>query len=324
MRYDVELAIGVLNGAIGDYLKRTGNGLATPISLVRGGRVLDLGAPSFAREVPAPTGRVVVLVHGLMSTESVWEMPDGSTYGSLLERDAGVTALDVRYNSGLHVSENGAAFDELLTELVRAYPAPIERLDLIGHSMGGLVVRSATHAATTRVDSVESPWLAHVQRAFYIGSPHLGAPLERFGNALTWALKKVGRAAREPVTELVADVLALRSSGVKDLRYGSLRSEDWVGRDADALLENRCHPVPLLPSIRHHLIAAALSDDPIVAMLLGDALVPVPSASGKAPKRDHRPPFETTHVRVLPGKHHLQIAHDPEVYEVLRAWYEAP
>ncbi len=316
-------AIGVLNGAIGDYLHRTGNGLATPMQLVRGGRVLDLDAASLARALPSASARVIVSVHGRRCTESVWEFDDRSTYGSRLERDVGATAIDVRYNSGIHISENGAALDACLTALVAAYPRPIERIDLVGHSMGGLVVRSATHVAATRPAGDPSPWLAHAKNAFYLGTPHLGAPLERFGNALTWALRKIARAAGEPVTELVADILALRSSGVKDLRYGSLRHEDWVGHDADALLENRCHPVPLLPSLQHHLIAASLSDEPIVAMLVGDALVPVPSARGNDGARDHRPPFDRAHVRVMPGKHHLAIAHDEEVYEQLRAWYEA-
>jgi triacylglycerol lipase len=318
MRYDVEAAIGALNGAIGDYLVKRGNGLATPMQLVRERRPLDLAPGALEKAIPSPSPRVVVSVHGLMCTESVWEMDDGATYGSLLERDAGATVLDVRYNSGLHISENGEALDRLLGELCEAYPREIERLDLIGHSMGGLVIRSATHAASVS----SSAWLGKAKRAFYVGSPHLGAPLEKFGNMLTWALKRIGRFAREPITELVADVIALRSSGVKDLRYGNLRHEDWTGVDADALLENWRHPVPLLPSIRHHLVAATLSDDPLVAMFFGDALVPVHSATGRSKPADRSPPFTNAHVRIIPGMHHLQIAHDRAVYDQIRAWYE--
>ena len=310
---NLEQAIGALNGLVGDYLARTGNGLATPMRLVaRLGSTLAPG--DLAAALPAPSPRVVVLVHGLMSTEIVWRMADGETYGSLLARDLGVTPLFVRYNSGLHISDNGEALDALLEELVRAYPIPIDELILAAHSMGGLVVRSASHAASER----ERRWLPLVRRAFYIGTPHLGAPLERFGNVLTWALGNIPN----PVTRLIADIVNVRSSGIKDLRYGSLRREDWEGADADALLQNRRHPVPLLPDIRHHLVVGALSDDPRLAVLFGDAIVPVSSAKGLAAPHHRSAIFPQEHLRFLPGTDHLRLAHDDRVYAALRAWCE--
>jgi hypothetical protein len=157
-----------------------------------------------------------------------------------------------------------------------------------------------------------------VKRAFYIGTPHLGAPLERFGNVLTWALT----ALDNPYTKLVADIVNLRSSGIKDLRYANLRREDWEGADANALLQNRRHPVPLLPHIRHHLVAGALSSDPRLALLFGDAIVPLKSATGRAAPEDLCAPFPQEHVRIMPALDHLRLAHDPEVYAQLRAWCE--
>jgi triacylglycerol lipase len=331
MRYDLELAIGVLNGTLGDYLARTGNGLSTPMELFHGGRPLPLGQgadalssndlaakerDAIAALVPEPRARVAILVHGLMSTEGVWEMEGGESYGSLLGRDLGIVPLFLRYNSGLHVSENGEQLDALLERFVRSYPRPIEELILIGHSMGGLVLRSATHAAGERGE--ERRWLRLVRRAFYLGTPHLGAPLERFGNALTFLLGAIGN----PYTELVAQVINLRSSGVKDLRYANLRREDWEGADADALLQNRRHPVPLLPEIRHHLIASHLSEDPRVAMLFGDALVPLRSATGCARPDDRCAPFPQRHVKIIPALAHLGLAHHPEVYTQIRSWCE--
>jgi triacylglycerol lipase len=318
MRYDLELAIGVLNGTIGDYLKRTGNGLATAMTLVLDGRAVAMNRAAIAAAYPAASARVVVMVHGLMSTETVWEMTDGTTYGTLLAQDFGVTPLYVRFNSGLHVSENGEALDALLSQLLAEYPVPIEELILVGHSMGGLVIRSAAHAAAER----ESRWLTLVKRAFYLGTPHLGAPLERFGNVLTWVLRKVGDTIGDPYTPLIAAILNLRSSGVKDLRYANLRREDWEGSDADALLQNRRHPVPLLPQIRHHLVAATLSDDPILLLLFGDAIVPLRSATGRARPPDRSALFPQEHVRVLSRLDHLSLAHEPEVYGLLRTWFE--
>src|ERR1700744_6029016 len=145
---NLEQVIGVLNGAVGDYLKRTGNGLATPMEVIRDGKPVAL-EPEAMRAAfgESPSPRLVVLVHGLMSTEIVWRMPDGQDYGALLAADLGYAPFYTRFNSGLHVSENGEALDALLEQLVTAYPVPVEEIILVGHSMGGLVIRSPCHAA---------------------------------------------------------------------------------------------------------------------------------------------------------------------------------
>src|SRR5262245_29380202 len=91
MAKHLEMAIGALNGTIGDYLRRTGNGLETPMELVHEGRPLALDRDAIAAAHPGATSRAVVLVHGLMSTEHVFELPGGETYGTLLARDLGFT-----------------------------------------------------------------------------------------------------------------------------------------------------------------------------------------------------------------------------------------
>jgi len=323
MQNHLEVLIGVLNGTVGDYLKRTGNGLATAMELVHDGRPLPATRAGLAAAHPNAAPRAAVMVHGLMSTEEVFHFPDRDTYATMLARDLGYTPFAVRYNSGLHVSENGEALDDLLERLVAAYPVPLEEIALVGHSMGGLVIRSAAHAGACHDGAAsgaerERRWLPLARRAFYLGSPHLGTPLERFGNVLAWVLGEIDT----PYTDLARDIINLRSAGVKDLRYGNLRREDWEGDDADALLRNRRHPVPLLPHVRHHLIAATLSSDPRLSMLFGDALVPLPSATGSARPHHRSPPFPAEHVKILPGLAHLTLAHHPDVYAQIRAWCE--
>jgi len=330
---NLEQVLGVLNGVVGDYLHRTGNGLAVPMQLIHDGRPLAASRAAIARAFPAATPRVVVLVHGLMATELAFRMPDGENYGSRLARDLGYIPFYVRYNSGLHISENGEALDRLLEQLVDAYPVPIAEICLIGHSMGGLLIRSAAHAASVRGGITPAPprWLPLVERTFYLGTPHLGAPLERFGNVVGWALRRLDT----PYTRLLADLVALRSSGIKDLRYGNLRREAWEGApgDEDALLQNREHPVPLLPHIRHHLIAGTLAAEPHLALLFGDAIVPLASATGLPPSGARALPRSASarraivapdHVRVLPSIDHLSLAHHLEVYAVIRTWCEEP
>ncbi|WP_428265874.1 lipase family alpha/beta hydrolase [Haliangium sp.] len=315
MQARIDRALAVLNGVLGDHLKRSGNALAIPMELIVDGEPVTPTREALADACTAATARVVVFVHGLMSTERTWECADGSSFGSQLARDLDYTPVYVRYNTGLHISDNGDSLDTLLEALVAAYPAPIEEICLIGHSMGGLVVRSATHAAATAGDR---RWLPLVSRAIYLGTPHLGAPFERLGNLTGWVLDAIGN----PYTKLVADIGKLRSSGIKDLRYANLRREDWEGVDADALLQNRRHPVPLLPHIRHYLVAASVTKDPRLALLFGDAVVPLRSAAGRSRPGDRSPCFPQEQVRVIPGLGHMGLTRAPEVYEHIRVWCE--
>jgi pimeloyl-ACP methyl ester carboxylesterase len=291
----LEQAIAVLNGAMGDYLARRGNGLATDLTLVRAGAPLAAEAEVIARAYPAATPRVVLLVHGLMCTESIFELPGGGDYGSLLERDLGFTPLYVRYNSGRAIAESGADLGALLERVVAAFPVEIEEIVLVGFSMGGLVVRSACHAGAGR------RWLELVTRAVYLGTPHRGAPLERGGRALA----KLLAAIPDPYTRLAADLADLRSEGIKDL--GDPR-----------------HPVPLLPSIRHYLVAGTVSANPWLTMLFGDSLVPVGSATDGLDLRGADRLLPANHVRILPGAKHVSLAHDPYVYDAIRAFMETP
>ena len=67
--------------------------------------------------------------------------------GERLVDDLGCTSVFVRYNTGRHISVNGRELSELLDALVRAWPREVEQIALVGHSMGGLVARSACFSA---------------------------------------------------------------------------------------------------------------------------------------------------------------------------------
>ena len=138
----LENALGILNGTIGDYLARTGNGLATPMTFVHDGAPMAVRRDVLARAYPDATSRVVVLLHGIMCTETVWTLPEGGDYGAFLARDFGLTPLYIRYNSGLAIADNGVAFADLLESLINEWPVPVEEILLLGFSMGGLVARS--------------------------------------------------------------------------------------------------------------------------------------------------------------------------------------
>jgi pimeloyl-ACP methyl ester carboxylesterase len=308
----LEASLAILNGAIGDYLVRTGNGLATTMALIakRGDeQPLALDRASLARAFPAASPRVALFAHGLMSNETIWEMADRSDYGTLLARDLGYTPVYLRYNSGLAIADNGANLARALDAFVAAYPVLIEAIVVVGHSMGGLVIRSACH-----VGGLEgSRWLPLVKKAIYVGTPHLGAPLERVGRSIA----KLLRAIDDPYTRLVGEIADLRSDGLKDLGDADLRHEDRVAKDA-ALRDPR-HPVPLLATIQHYLVAGSLSEHPWIAALFGDALVPVQSATaGLVDASSGALPPE--HVKILDGLSHLTLARDPLVYKAIRGF----
>jgi hypothetical protein len=314
----LDTALAILNGVVGDHLVRTRNALATEFACIHLGAPLAMERAALARALPSATPRVAILVHGLMSTESIWKLPDGSDYGTLLARDLGFTPLAIRYNSGRAIAENGEALGQFLEALVHAYPVPIQAILLVGFSMGGLVIRSACHAGKL----AGAGWLSLVDRAIYLGTPHRGAPFERAGRVLAHVLRSVP----DPYTRLIADIGDLRSDGIKDLGDADLRLEDraLTRLSSRFSLRDPRHPVPLLPEIRHYLAAGALASDPHLALWFGDSIVPVPSATADLCVDMARLALPPERVKIFAGFSHLRLAHDPAVYAQIRAWCEEP
>lgn len=308
----LEATLSLLNAIVGDHLRRRSNALEIRFGLYHHNRPLPCERDAIARAHPGATGKLCVLVHGLGVNEGIWSFPDDRrlSYGSLLERDLGFTPFQFRYNTGLHVSENGQALAQVMDALVRCYPVEVREIALIGHSMGGLVVRSACEVARAGGQR----WLKHLAHAFYLGSPHRGAPLERFGNVVAWTLRAVGIAH----TTAVADLIDTRSAGIKDLRFANLVSADWEGRDPDALLENTCTAIPLVPGVAHHFGVGGLGahERHVVTRVLGDALVSVSSATGQG--GPHGVEMRQD-IRFFPRIGHIALAHHRDVY----AWIEA-
>jgi triacylglycerol lipase len=306
--------LAVLNGLIGDYLVRTENGLATGMSFYRNGRVLEPTREAWQAAHPAATDRICVLVHGIMCDETFWSGPDGSDYGALLERDFGYTPLYLRYNTGRPIADNGRALQQLMAAVVSVYPVPIREILLVGYSMGGLLIRSACHFAAQE----DASWLGLVRRAIYIGTPHAGAPAERVGRLLARVLTQID----DPYTKLIAEIGNLRSAGLRDLGDGDLRHEDRALQGQSLSLRDARHPVPLLASMQHYLIAGSLFEQRYLAALFGDSLVPVSSATARRLRLGQAEAIPAEHVRVLPGLGHFALARHPEVYAQIKAWCE--
>ena len=306
-----DAAIGFVNGAVGDTLHARENGLDLGMRLRRGDAFLPQD-PALLRDALAGVGpRVAIFFHGLCATEWSWCLAAeayhgdaGSCIGALIETDVRITLIFARYNSGLHVSENGRMLSEEIARLVEAMPDPIEEILLFGHSMGGLVVRSACHQAS----EAGLAWVPLVKRVFCLGSPHHGAPLEKISHVVTAVLAAIDT----PGTRIPARILEGRSAGIKDLRHGALVDEDWIGKDLDALRDAGARAIPLLPSASYHFVSATVTEDPDhpVARIIGDLLVRVPSASGERLRHEEFP-IETARFG---GVMHHQLQNHPAVY----------
>ena len=270
--------LAVLNGLRGDVLEPP---LSMPMTLSVEG---------------AETPRLAIFVHGLFETEHAWRYGGGPRYG---DRLPGWTPVYVRYNTGRHISENGRALADEIEALVAE--REIEEIALIGHSMGGLVARSACHAG--------GDWTSLVTHVVSLGSPHTGAPLE---SAVHYAAAALGAV---PETRPFSRFLRRRSAGIRDMRSGSLVDEDWRDRDPEALRAWACQEVPLLEGATHCFVAATVTGraDHPVARVIGDWLVLERSASHRAQ--------ETLHV---PSAHHLALLNHPAVYERLSEWLAPP
>lgn len=308
------LALALANGIGGERLRRRHPELVLDMTVRSHGAGVAPTPNALRVAFPRATPRIALFLHGLCETEAYWSLSsrrfygEHSTHGSRLERDLGYTAVYLRYNTGLRVSDNGRRLARLLDDLVTGWPVPVEEVSLVGHSMGGLVARSACHQAEP------DGWTSLVRHVFCLATPHLGAPLEKGINVASWLL------SRFTETRPLSGLLNQRSDGVKDLRFGALVEADWRDADPDEFLRDRCTEIPFLPHAAYYFIGVTLSgrhDHPL-ARMMGDLFVRLPSASGQG--RHRRLPFPLDNGRHLGGLHHFDVLNHPEVYHQLRTW----
>lgn len=266
--------VPAINGIVGHRLAEANDRNAIPMSFRSNEK--DTGPAEVLSDVSNPSS-VVVFVHGLMADEVAWQtaMPGKTGYGPQLEQLPGVTCLYLRYNSGRHISQNGRELNDLLSQLVKENKSKVKNLILIGHSMGGLVVRSAGHYG--RKD--RAGWIKKLTDIVLIGVPNDGSFLERFGHIATFVLKTIWNYP----TRIVGRIADERSDGIKDLRWGFMTDEDWKHEDSDKLMNVKRTEVPPLPGVNYHVLLASMTESVIspLAVYFGDGLVGTHSAAGK-------------------------------------------
>ena len=303
-----EAVLAALNGVLGDYLAEIGNPLAIEMRLRRGGHPLELERQALRHVLPQATGKLVVLVHGSCLNDRQWTRR-GHDHGAALARDLGFTSVYLHYNSGLHISANGRQLAALLERLVAAWPAPLDQLVIVAHSMGGLVARSACHYGETAAHA----WRPKLRKLVCLGSPHHGAPLERGGHWIDLLLGASRYSA--PLARLGK----IRSAGVTDMRFGNVMDEHWAGRDRFGHTGDLRSQLELPAGVQCYAIAATKARGP-GGKLSGDGLVPVDSALGRHAKPELTLAFPETHQWIAYATGHLDLLSRAAVYETIRSW----
>ncbi|XID74862.1 hypothetical protein ACF3NA_10200 [Alkanindiges sp. WGS2144] len=294
-----------LNGVLGDHMLKTHNPLALPMVLYDRYGELHQGEL---------TGRVVILAHGLCMNHLSWAPGESSGLGEhILYHQRRTTVLYLNYNTGRHISSNGRSLSTLLEELIKKNPR-ITAIDLIGHSMGGLVSRSALFYGKQNA----CEWVNYTENLVCIGSPHHGAVLERLGFMVQ---EKVGQV---PFANILAQLANMRSAGIIDLRHGSVRDDDWEHLKARIGQMDDCRkPAPLPSQVKTFLIAGTLereSSSSKTLEALGDYLVSVKSALGEHPHPQFKLKVPEEHKAVFYGLNHFEIQYHPKVREQIIRW----
>lgn len=304
-----EALLAALNGVVGDRLEESGSPLAIQMSIRHAGEELLPEREALLARLPEARPRLLLLIHGSSMNDGQW-MRNGHDHGVELAKEFGFTPLHLHYNSGLHISTNGRALAQQLEALVKAWPTPVEEIALLGHSMGGLVARSA--CAIAESDSLE--WRRRLTRLVTLGTPHHGSPLEQGGGWVHALLEVTAYSA--PIARLAE----VRSAGVTDLRFGNVLDAHWQGRDRFVPGIDVRENLSLPEGVSCHAIAATLSPEG-TASPGGDGLVPVASALGQHARADLTLPFPEAHRWTAFATGHVQLLDRGPVFDRLRSWF---
>ncbi|MBX3605952.1 MAG: alpha/beta hydrolase [Piscinibacter sp.] len=308
-RPEREAVVAALNGVLGDHLAASDNPLAIAMRFRRSGRALPLDRFALRAATGGATPKLLVLLHGLCMNDLQWQRA-GHDHGEALARELGYSAVYLHYNSGLSVSTNGRILAQLMERLYDAWPVPVERLVMLGHSMGGLVARSAIHHGAL-MQRGGMRWPTRVDDLVCLGTPHQGAPLERAGHGVDLLLSAA------PYAAPLARLGKVRSAGINDLRLGNIVSPP-SGADGT----HRCAQVGLPEGTRCYAIAGGLgpSVGSLKTRVLGDGLVPVASALGQHPDPERHLDFATDHQAVMHDTSHFDLLSSAGVFDQLRRW----
>lgn len=286
-----------INGVCGDSLEQRGNPLAQQMQLNE----------TMPRE---GSDTLLIYIHGLCMSDLGWRDGVHAKATEALAERLNARVAYLRYNTGKHISENGEAFSGLLEQAAKTDT----NIVIIGHSMGGLITRSACHYA----EQSGASWLAKLTHVATLGTPHNGAPAERLGSFANSLL------THSPYTNPLSRLGGLRSAGIRDLRFGNLLHSDWQGVENPEQPDDLRTPVALPQHIQWLLLAGTrsefLTDNPLDAK--HDLLVTVASAWAQADNADFTLQGDNINRVLLSATDHMRLMWSCEVYDEINAWLD--
>ncbi|MEN8118938.1 MAG: alpha/beta hydrolase [Bacteroidota bacterium] len=271
---DTNHLVPILNGLTGDAFEENNDPLAIKFSFRIKNQDIPLNKLTDYYDFQQYSGKVSILIHGLMGDEYMWKAldpNDENKIGDWLEKKKTCHVLYLRYNTGLHISENGRTLSNLLEQLINQYGNKIKQVNLIGHSMGGLVIRSAGYYA----DIQRQRWTEKLKTIFLIGVPNEGSYLAQIGFFVGHVFRKMDFTNND----YIAKFMDIRSNGIKDLSYAYLRDDDWLNENAEDLDKYTVSKVRPIPGVKYYLIGGILGKkNNILSSYFGDGLVSSDSA----------------------------------------------
>ena len=304
--------VATVNGLIGDELRMVDDPQAIVMAVRKDGDDIPVSPWPIGESFRDATSHIVLFLHGLCESDESWSLGDrstGSTYAQRIKDDTDGTPVFIRYNTGLRVSENGKHLDWLIRQLVASWPADVTRITLVGHSMGGLVVRAATNHATASGQT----WQHLVRDVICLGTPHTGAALEKVAHMGSRVLHFF------PESRPFSAILNSRSAGILDLRHGYITKEEWEGQDLTRLWGlDRIAAAPL-PHAEYHFVIATLGATKRhpFSRILGDLLVHFSSAAGIGRSGTV---VDGARLEYLPSTHHFALLNHPRIADWLVQW----
>ena len=305
-----EAILSALNGIVGDYLVSKQNTLAITMQFKYQHQSIQLNKAGIQAAYPTANSRILIMIHGLCMNDRQWERNEHN-HGKKLAEELNFSPIYLHYNTGQHISTNGQQFSQLLEQLMHNWPVPVEEINIVAHSMGGLVGRSAIYYGQQE----DKIWLKHLKKVVFLGTPHHGAPLEQAGNYLDIILEAA------PYSKPFARLGKIRSAGITDLRHGNLLDTDWDNNSSEALSDHRTS-VPLPQQIDFYSIAATITKEgePLANALIGDGLVPIKSALGNHDDANKTLQFSKTATHIVYEHNHMDVLDSQQVYSTIKRW----
>ena len=314
LKDDSHHLVPIINGLHGDEMEKKGHPALVKMSVRFKSRDIPPGKIKDFIDLKKHGGKLILFLHGLMNDETIWQSEKKDTLkrlGTFIESQNKANVLYIRYNTGRHISENGRNLSCLLELIEDLYENDIVEINIIAHSMGGLVTRSAGHYATV----LNHNWIKKLKKVFLIGVPNDGSYLARTAYMAQYFLRKLDPTKHDEYARL----FDIRSNGIKDLSFGFMVDEDWMDPLFEKQKSRKATKIYPLTGVDYYLIAATVADQNQknkFFTFFGDGLVEKESALSNLFK-ENVVDSGYIHFGYFPEENHLTLLESEKVQEYL-------